>query len=319
MVAKADTSILSLARATIATDGVDVVWLDSAQGVSEAAVVPVAPDAVPIVLSAPTAGTGSSGPQLGQIAMANGVVAWTETDPTLGLETWTALEGQVGSGASTNVTAMVDCTGWGLGLNSTGTAAYFNSECAQGANLLGCNLGGANACSALGITDPSTSTSNGNDVSVGPNDVFVTDSANGALWRYDVPTGTFSQIETGQGDPFLLTVDSSFVYWASQGPNLTFTISRTSQITPASPPQPVVGATGGVVTGIATDGTNVYVSGEVNAGATRVGVVASVPVTGGAQLKHLYASADLPLAIAAAGGVVVWLDGSDFGIYAIRP
>jgi hypothetical protein len=57
----------------------------------------------------------------------------------------------------------------------------------------------------------------------------------------------------------------------------------------------------------------------VNAGATRVGVVASVPVTGGAQLKHLYASADLPLAIAAAGGVVVWLDGSDFGIYAIRP
>ncbi|MGO9838479.1 MAG: hypothetical protein ACLP1X_30225 [Polyangiaceae bacterium] len=316
-VATVDTSVLSLGRVTIATDGVNVVWLDPAQGVNQVPVVPATPNGEPIVLGPPTTGLNASTPQLGQIAMANGVVAWTETDPTLGLETWTALEGQAGSGSSTNVTGMVGCTGWGLAINATGTGVYFNSECTQGANLLGCNLGGADACSALGATDPSSS--NGNDVAVAFDNVFVTDSANGVLWRYEAASGAFSQIETGQGDPFLLTVDSAFVYWASQGPNLMFTVSRTMQKAPTSPPKPVIAATGGVVTGIATDGTNLYLSGAVNSGSTRVGVVASVPVSGGAQLKNLYASADLPLAVATAGGVVVWLDGTDLGIYAIRP
>jgi hypothetical protein len=316
-VATVDTSVLSLGRVTIATDGLNVVWLDPAEGVNQAPVVPATPNAEPIMLAPPTTGTNASAPQLGQIAMANGVVAWTETDPTLGLETWTALEGQAGSGSSTNVTGMVGCTGWGLGLNSTGTSVYFNSECTQGASLLGCNLGGADACLALGATDPSSS--NGNDVAVAFDIVFVTDSANGVLWRYESASGAFSQIETGQGDPFLLAVDSAFVYWASQGPNLMFTVSRTLQKAPMSPPQPVIAATGGVVTGIATDGTNLYLSGAVNSGSTRVGVVASVPASGGAQMKTLYTSTDLPLAVATAGGVVVWLDGTDLGIYAVRP
>jgi hypothetical protein len=82
--------------------------------------------------------------------MANGVVAWTEGDPNIGmkLDMWTALEGPTNSGSTSGLPPV-------------------------------------NGCVASGV-------------------------------------------------------DSSFVYWASMGPNLTLSISRTSQANPTSPPQPVL-------------------------------------------------------------------------------
>ena len=147
--------------------------------------------------------------------------------------------------------------------------------------------------------------------------MFLTDSAAATVGQYSVASATASAIETDQGTPFLLTVDSSYVYWASTGPDLTFTISRTSQANPTSPPEPVLSATGGTVTGIATDGTNLYLSAEVNDGDTRIGVIGSVPV-GGGTLTNLYSGMELPLAVATADGVVAWMNGNNYGLYALR-
>jgi hypothetical protein len=310
LVAQADNTVVQMARASLATDGTNVVWLDPAEGVSEAPIIPV-PNAAPIILASPMSTTIS----LSQVAMANGMVVWTEVDQTYGLDLWTALDGEANSGATSGLPGESGCTGVGLALNSTGTAAYFISGCGTDGNLWTCNLGQSVGCSVLGSAGTQDG-SNENDVAFGSDYVFFTGEAQGTVGRYSLAGASASTIETGQGAPYLLTTDSSFVYWASGGPNITFTISRTSQANPTAPAQPVLAATGGAVTGIATDGTNLYVSGEVNDGDTRIGVVGSVPV-GGGVLTNLYSGMELPLAMATAGGVVVWMD-SQYKLYALR-
>jgi hypothetical protein len=299
-----------MARVSLATDGTNVVWLDPDEGLSEAPIVPV-PNVAPIILASPMTTTIS----LSQVAMANGVVVWTQVDQTFGLDLGTALEGQANSGATSGLPGGSGCTGVGLALNSTGTAAYFISACGSDGNLWTCNLGQSVGCSVL-ATAGTQDGSNENDVAFGSNYVFITGDAQGIVGRYPLAGPSGSTIEMGQGAPYLLTTDSSFVYWASGGPNVTFTISRTSQSNPTSPAQPVLAATGGAVTGIATDGTNLYMSGEVNDGDTRIGVIGSVPVGGGA-LTNLYSGMDLPLGMATAGGVVVWMN-SQYELYALR-
>jgi hypothetical protein len=305
-----------MASVSLSTDGTNVVWLQPDEGVSEAPVIPV-PSGAPILLAqAMTA----SPPRYQQITMANGVVAWTEGDPNIGmkLDMWTALEGQTNSGSTSGLPPVNGCVASGIALNSTGTNVYFVSACGSGtsgAYLWSCNLGSTVACT-MGISTGAPSPQNA--IVFSSNIVFITDSVDGVVAQYPVGSMDGSEIETDQGAPFLLTVDSSFVYWASTGPNLTFSISRTSQANPTSPPQPVLPATGGVVTGIATDGTNLYLAGAVNSGDTRVGVIGSVPVAGGAPLKTLYSAAAIPLAMASAGGVIVWMDSTDYGIYALH-
>jgi len=312
LVAQADNTVAQMGRVTLGIDGHNLVWIDPDEGVSEAPLVPPVPNAVPIVLASPTTTVDS----FGEIAMANGVIAWTEVDQMYGLNLWTALEGQAGSGSTSNLPAASGCTGSGLTLNTTGTAAYFILACGAGGDLFGCSLGGAIMCSSL-TSAGEQSYSSGNDVAFSSNYVFLTDSAAATVGQYSVASATASAIETDQGTPFLLTVDSSYVYWASTGPDLTFTISRTSQANPTSPPEPVLSATGGTVTGIATDGTNLYLSAEVNDGDTRIGVIGSVPV-GGGTLTNLYSGMELPLAVATADGVVAWMNGNNYGLYALR-
>jgi hypothetical protein len=316
IVAQTTSGVLDLARVAMASDGTNLVWLDSQKGVSE---VPVA-GGTPIALdSTPVTTNFVSG--FVNVAMANGIVAWTLADSTNGIEIRTAKEGIANSGSAVSVqSGSAGRYPWGLSLNASGTAAFFNSESTStsAANLFTVNLGSTVFFTELMPTSASASNSGGNDVAVAGNYVFWTNSTNGGILRYTLSDGSLAPVATGQGNSYRLAVDGTYVYWLNGGPNVSsFSVSRTSQAAPSAP-QIVLPTLIGASEAFATDGTNVYFAGAVTTSGTTVGEVGYVPVAGGSTPKALYSGQDLPYDVITAGGAVFWLDASTYTIYGIR-
>jgi hypothetical protein len=296
-----------------ATDGTNVVWLDSSAGVRQASAAgggnPTTP-ATPSTLSMSTSGG------FRRVAMANGVVAWIMGDPSGSqIDVWTATENTPNSGA--NITSMGSSTGaygtLAFAINPSGGTAYTQLEDLLGGGLNGvesCGLGLGNSCSQLIANTPSDL---GEDLAANGNYLFYTSHASGTVTRYAFSGGSSTTIASGQGAPFLLALDSNYVYWANLGTN-AFSVNRTLQSTAGS--SGVLPNTSGTVNRITTDGTYLYFGGI--SGTTKVGYV---PVGSGAT------AAVTPLVIgssgqatwaAAAGGAVYWCDSADNTIRGVR-
>ncbi|HEY3816159.1 MAG TPA: hypothetical protein VGL81_03255 [Polyangiaceae bacterium] len=285
----------------LATDGTNVVWLDQGQGVLE---VPIT-GGTPI----PLAATGSTSGTFEGLAMAGGEVVWTTSAPALQV----ASEGVARSQSPAQ--SLGAGTPQGLSLNGGATIAYYMFQTTGSASLNYCNLGSTVSCSTLVPNLAVSSTSvTGNDVAYSPlGYLFSTDSTHGTVSRFAIANSGLSSAATGQSLPFRLALDSTYVYWAtSDAINGDFTIARTPQASPSSAQTVVSGS--GTLRGMATDGTFVYYS----AGGT---AVSFAPVDGSAApstLPTAPAGAGTILAVAVAGGAVVWFDASNDTIYGIR-
>ncbi len=293
-------------RAQMATDGKYVAWIDPSQGILE---VPITGGTVTTLSASPRSST-----TIGGLAIAGGVVAWTVVDSSNGTAVWTAKETDLAGNTGT-VAATADNAPFpdNLALNSTGTAAYFVSypgTSTPQAYLYKCDLG-TKTCSTIEAVTTAT-TGAPNDVIVVGSKIYWTDSANASVWGVDFSQGPPAAIATGLASaPYSLTANSAYLYWG--GVELTdasdriFTIGRAALTNPMPAPVLVPDDTA-PLTGMATDGTNIY----LNMGAT----LDYVPAASGTPVRSIPGAA--PQAMAVAGGAVYWLDGVDNNIYGLR-
>jgi streptogramin lyase len=148
------------------------------------------------------------------------------------------------------------------------------------------------------------SLANGNGIAAHGDDVWVADFNNNTIWRYNVPSGQFTQfaVPTPAADPYDVAVDASGIVWFSE-----FHANRVGRIDPQSG---VVTET--VVTGnprqiaVGADGTVWFTERFTNA----IGHLE--PVTGGVTEFSLAAGAG-PEGIAGAPDGSAWFTQSNAG------
>ena len=290
------------ANATVtamATDGKYVVWADSSNGVHQ---VPVAGGAVVTVMQ-PDGGLQGAGPVVN-----NDTVAFNGSDRVYGVP-----EGET---SSTSASLFTNYAPGPLTLGANGVDAYVLGVAGPPASyyLLDCPLVPQGFCQPAG---------NGSPLNPAPQGALATNlvaNATSAFWLYD-DNGTqsinrYTFTPPGSLDTFsvtgasLLAIDASNVYWAgpassAAGPGssiLSLPQSFTSNAMPAS-----LGSTGWTASGLASDGTNVYIG--------QLTTLLYVPVGGGPQMTTMYTSANDPgfsveRFVVAAGGAVYWADVS---------
>jgi hypothetical protein len=297
----------------VTTDGSNVVWLDSSQAVEQASAAGGSTPTTPGPVT--TLATVGSTYGVRRIAMANGVVAWLSGDPGGGqIDLWTATESAANSGVI--ITSMGSSSGaygtLALAVNPTGGAAYIQLVDELGGPLTGiesCGLGLGSSCSQP-ITNSSSDL--GDDVVVNGTYLFYTTHTAGIVNRYAFPGTTM--MASGQAAPFLLALDSSYVYWANLGTG-SFSVSRALQATPG--PAAVLQNTSGTVNRIASDGKYLYFAGI--SGTTKVGYV-GVGAAGTGTVTPLWMGTSSGQAtwVAASGGAVYWSDSGDHTIRGVR-
>lgn len=298
--------------AGMVTDGTNVVWIDAAQGVLEVST--TAGASAPVVNLAPVQ---YSEPV--SLAMANGVIVWIPLDTTNGITLWSAKEGTADSGtpvAALGPSAAGDIP-TGLALDATGSNAYFldlennTSSSPQAPGLFKCNLASMSCTHQYNVTVPTTRLP-GNDIAMSGSRLFWTDSQMGDIFRADYSVNSEGAVVTGQSGPCLLALDATYVYWAnvtpanaSAGTSASFSIARTSQASPGSV-SPVVSTVSGALSGIGTDGTNVYFSSN------QAGLLDYAPVDGGsASNPRLLTTGQHPYGMAVGGGAIYWINGDN--------
>jgi hypothetical protein len=290
-------------RVAMATDGTNVVWLDQYGQPFE---VPIAGGS-PIGLTPPPTSTVTPG----AIAIANGVVAWTISDPTLGIAVWAATSNIPDSGTLQNHLGDTSQTPFGLGLNAGGTTAYFLEESSSDAVVFALDLESGASFSPVARSSPGLPGSLYDDVALTPDFLFWTESVNGNVMRYTLANGAVTAIAMGQGAPFRLALDATNVYWVSAGSNETFTIGWTSQTEPA--PGTVIPTTSGAALGLASDGTNVYFS-TLTSGAYALDYVG---IGGGTPTQLESGGAGL-FGVVVGGGAMFWFNAGNNTIYGKR-
>jgi hypothetical protein len=306
-----------LGAAGMVTDGTNVIWLDTTQGLLEVSA--TAGASTPVVNLAPFQNSG--GVSLEGLAMANGVIVWTTSDAANGVSLSSATEGAPNSGAPVvslgSGTASDILTG--LALDATGSNAYFLDLESNSAGpphapgLFKCNLASKSCTHEYNVTVP-TALLPGNDVAVAGSRLFWTDSQSGNIFRADYSVNSEGAVVTDPSGPSLLALDATYVYWAnvtpansSAGTSGSFSIARTSQASPGSV-SPVVSTMGGGVWGIGTDGTNVYFIG----GNQGVGLLDYAPVDGSsASNPRSLKAGQTPYGMAVGGGAIYWMNSDN--------
>ena len=296
--------------ADMAADGNSVVWIDSTEGVLQ---VSATGASAPIVNLAPFQRSTTSSPS--SLAMANGVVVWTLLDVNNGVSVWTETEGIANSGAaiaSLGSSSAGDLPS-GLALDATGANAYFldsqnnSNPSPHNPGLYKCNLGNK-SCSLLYDVNLPQSVLLSNDIAFGGARLFWTDSAAGSVHRADYSTDQMGVAVSGQSAPCLLALDATYVYWVDVSPAdagaASFSVGRTPQSSPGTVTS-VVASTSGTLSGMGTDGTNLYFIG----GDDQVELLYA-PVDGSAAPRSLK-DGQQPYAIAVAGGAIYWLNGDN--------
>jgi hypothetical protein len=307
-------------RAFIVTDGVNAVWFDQTYGIEEAPLVPAvgqASDAGP----APPIALSPTNDRIGQLAMANHVVAWTQaySDPTTHLEgigVWTAQEGVPGSMANpVSVAAHGNAASRGLALDPTGSTAYFLFEdSSSGSAALERCVFSSKSCTPVATATPAVSDDLPNDVAVSGDDVFWTDSARNSVMHLNVaagiPTETFASGLATVGDaglqngPYALAVDSQYVYWGEATNDGYFSVGRGPIAgTAGTHLSTVLPPTLGDLMTMAVDSGNLYYAGI--SGGT---YVASYTAVSGLTFPQTLATQSGIFALAASSGIVAWLD-----------
>ena len=301
----------------LATDGKNVVWIDSYQGILEA---PTTPGASAQTMNLAQL-TYSPSVSPAYIAIANGVVAWTIWDANNGISVYKATEGMSPSGtlvASLGVGTAGDVP-FGLALDATGANAYFldsysvasSGGVPKNPDLYKCDLAGKSCSGLYPLNTPSLAVSD--DIAFAGSNLFWTDSSSGNVFLENYSKNSMSAIATNQKGASLLAVDGTYVYWGNAtlastdgGTSASFTVIRTSQAMPGVNTV-VVPSRPGALVGIATDGVYLYFIGT-DAGQRFFFDYA--PVDGSAAPSSLKDGQE-PVAIAAAGGAIYWLNYSD--------
>jgi hypothetical protein len=294
---------------SIASDGTNLVWLDGSGAVQE---VPVGGGTVITLASL------ASGYQSGYINLASGVVAWSashqpsSTDDNLYGAIFTATEGSANSGIPTPAAVgnMVPNVGsadtGGMGLRSNGGTGYFLSR--EDPSVESCPLGGIEtSCTSI-----ATATNGGvlDNLVLAGTTLYWTSFSTGSVFSLPIGGSTVTTIASGELGPFIVTTDSTYVYWVNYNQiTNAYNIDRNVQTSPnPNASQNVLPAESWTINGMATDGRYVYYSGTLGASA-----VGYVPVAGGTP-KTLY---PLPnggtgsTAVIAVGGAVYWADADE--------
>jgi hypothetical protein len=251
---------------------------------------------------------------VGYVAAVNGVVACA-LQGVNGPEVWYQ-GGTTGPAASIRLSGGDKGTISGLALNATGTAIYFSNTLSSATgntiNVYSCNLAPGATCGSIGTY---VSTSPGSLV-VGGNSVIIAEGQNGVVGALSLSDGTWSNVATGQGTVSVLTTDATNVYWASG----SFSLSRAPLANLTLGPQLVLPHVSGLAQGLASDGTNLYVGGElIGSGAPSGGWLGSVPVGGASAASSLATiPGGLVYALTIAGRTLFWGDYGDGNIMGLR-
>jgi hypothetical protein len=228
------------------------------------------------------------------MALAGGTVVWGTSD-----HVWTAKVGTANSGKQFPFTFTGGSGVHNLAINPQGT--YVGATFSNDSNLIDiydCALAGT-TCTKSGSIQPlfalgavATSTT-----------YFVVDPSNGSIDTHAFGSGSYGPFKSGLGTPSLLAADSNNLYWWAAGSGAA--IKRVSLLG---------GAVSDVLTqfdssttfliGLATDGTNVYVTTEGMPSTLVYGPV------GGCCAATPLAAATNPTVVVAAGGKVFWVDGN---------
>jgi hypothetical protein len=300
----------------LATDGKNVVWVDSVNGILEAPLVGGAGGST--ITLAPSSTNGGAG--YGDLAMAHGTVVWT-TWGTTATALWSAKDGVATSGQSVvALPSSANDVPSGMAIDASGLDAYFidsrndTNPAPTTPALYECVLADK-TCMSLRPAPAPSDFSTPNVVAISGTKLFFTDSAAGNVWRADYSHSLVSAIESNQPGAAVLAVDATYVYWAditladsATSTVASFAIYRTSQSTPGTPTT-VVPRTNGGIWAMASDGTNLYFSVEAPAPNTG-GLLEYVPADGSAAPKSLV-DGQKALAIATGGGAVVWINGDN--------
>jgi hypothetical protein len=293
----------------LATDGVHVAYYNGTAGFEAPLVGGTAISLTPNFGNCQTVGMGGGKIVFGQI----------QTGQTSS-SVWIATDGQASSG--TNVSLGSSAAPTAMAVSQDGSKAYVNLSSPMGGGVYACSLGAGPSCVPL-FTPPDGSTGLVNEVVTVSDYLFVTDVANGRLWRYLLPSGPASIIATDPGLTRYLAIDSTYVYWASFSAGV-WTIDRLSQLDQGSP-EAVATISSVHMSGLAADGTNVYITGDVESDGPGTGIVAYAPIAvdssdaGGAPAAFVpIFQGDLFAEIAVGDGTVVWGDVTTGKIYAVR-
>ena len=296
-------------------DGSSVVWIDSTQGVLQVSATGASSS---IINLAPFQRSSTVSPA--SLAMAHGVVVWTQTDVNNGVSLWAATEGSANSGAliaSLGSSSAPDLPS-GLALDDSAANAYFidsvtnSSSSPHNSGLYKCNLGNK-SCSVLYSVNLPGSALLSNDIAMAGTRLFWTDSAAGTIDRADYSTNVMGSTVTGQNGPCLLALDATYAYWANvsladAGPDTasSFSIGRTPLASPGTV-TPVVPSVAGFLDGMGSDGTNLYF---VHGGNGQVGLLEYVPADGSAAPRSLK-DGQQAYGLAIGGGAIFWMNADD--------
>jgi hypothetical protein len=302
----------------LATDGTNVVWVDPYQGVLQVSAT-MGPSATIRNLSPLQPSTSS---YVANLAIANGVVAWTVADTNNGVSLWAATEGTAPSGAlvaSLGAGTAGDVPS-GLTLDATGANAYFldsetgsTSSVPKAPGLYKCPLA-SKMCNLLYTVTPPSTVALANDVATLGSRLFWTDSAAGNVDRVDYSNSApGTTAVSNQNGPCLLALDATNVYWANVmlngadgGGSPSFAIASTPQASPGTVTSVV--SRDGTLQGMGTDGTNLYFIENPPAGPEDQ--LEYVPVSGGSEPKVLKAD-QTAYGLAVGGGAIYWLNADN--------
>lgn len=274
----------------LASDGTSVVWADS--GLTS--VMQVTYDGTNKKMLAMDASFNTiAAAQNWPMALAGTTVAWGTSD-----HVWTATVGSQGSGKKYPYAFTGGGGLYNFALNPQATyvgATY--SDNMGNIDIYDCAIGGT-TCTAAGSVPSifalgATATAS---------TYFVVDAADGSIESHAFGSGAVGPFKVGLGTPTLLASDAANLYWANAGGPA---INRMSLLG---------GTVSNIITqfdssteflmGLATDGTNVYVTTEATPS-----ILVYAPV-GGCCAPTTLASGTNPTVVVAAGGKVFWVDGN---------
>jgi len=285
----------------LTANAMNVVWLDSSHRVLQQ---PIRGGDVMELQTIPASRANPA-----RIAMMNGNVVWLSQDSSSRTNVSKAWENftdrnpapptaSLGSNASESYYPM------GLVLDASGSTAYFalGEKSAGRATIQACTLGAREAppsCQPIASFAPGQ---DGAGVALGGGDLFFIDNAAARVVRRRLASSVSSDYATEQAGVAMVSTDATHVYWANQASG-SFTIHRGPLASPVSnQPEPVLRATPGSVSALASDGKYVYYVTRFS------GTIGYVPVSGGSGQTLATGSENLTDAtLALAGGAVYYV------------
>jgi hypothetical protein len=278
----------------LASDGSAVIWADSG---ANAVFQVTSAGTGKITLASNSSFSTIASPQSWPIALAGGTVTWGTSD-----HIWTATVGSANSGKQFPFAFTGGSGIHNLAINPQATyvGATFSNSSTNNIDLYDCALAGT-TCSASGSIAPIFALG-----AVATSSLYlVVDPSGASIDSHAFGSQSFGPFKTGLGTPTLLAADSNNLYWWNAGSGggikrMSLLGGTVSDVLTQSQ----FDSSTTFLIGLATDGTNVYVTTEATPSALVYGPV------GGCCTPTTLAPATNPSVVVAAGSKVFWVDGN---------